>query len=685
MKRLTVLLLTLLVVCMLLPSAAWAGKKSPEMKFDQALDRIFAKGYPQALEKYFVALGTNPDLGFRWAGTSAEKAASLRTYQELRAAGLKPQLEAVPVDVFEFTHAHVSAPGHEFMASTFGGMPPTDADGITADVIYVGSGNKADFDAAEAAYGPVKDKLVLVDLDYWMTMPGAEATARGAAGVISTYGEFGYFYYDPTDLGSHDGNYQFDWVPMVYISQANGDVMRAEVQAANAAGTSYEATMVCDIDVQMADDGGRGYNVVARLPGRDHSQATIISAHLDCHFRAGMDDTAAVVNLIAIAKAMRTSGYKPQYDVFFLATAGEEFGYTNCYYDWLIGAWWAATKSHPEWAGKARAFIGMELMGLAGAPLGRWVSEEIVDPLKDLAKANPDLVPYGTDFAAPVYCWNDQWPFAAEGIPGIRFGTSNALYSSLYHTTSETIDLVNWEYLANIGKFIFRTQRMFDRGLLPYDLPARAATLSASVDEQALIANGADDVLASDLATEVARFAVAANAFEAEKTSITNVAPANRELLDIVKIVTDEFTALDAWDNTVYPHQQVFRDLVKLNTALGKLEEPADPAGAAAVVGTISQMSNALEFSYEAFVADQARHAPDYYRITWGAQGQLAPYHDLYAEYEALLSGDPAGVAGAKASLTDVRDAQVELLDERLAQMIATLEKVNPRLEALTP
>jgi hypothetical protein len=670
------------LLLLLLPTAALA--KSSPAKFDRAVDRLFQQGYPQNLEQYFVSLGTNPDLGFRWAGTSAEKAVAERTFKALKAAGLRGvKYEPVPVDVFDFKRAAVTtASGLDYVASSFAGTPPTGPDGITADLVYVGNGTKAAFDAAEAASGPVAGKLVLMDLDFgtafWMSLPGAEAAHRGALGVIMTYGDGGYYWYAEDALGSFDATYQYDWAPMVYVSKTDGDALRAEVQTAMAAHKAYTATMVCDTKVKLADDGGTAYNVIGTLPGKNRGQAIVLSAHMDAHFRAGMDDTAALVNMITIAKAMRTSGHLPNYDIVFLATAGEEFGYTNCYYDWLTGSWYAATETHEDWAGKVRAFIGLELMGLKNARLSSTTSEELVKLLQKVAADNPDLVPYGSNFTAPVYCWNDQWPFAAEGIPGMRLGTSNPTYSSLYHTNYETIDLVNYDYLAKIAKFIFRTEWTLENGLLPYDLPARAKTLAASVDGDALLAAGADADTVARLVDGVAAFSAACDAYDAGKGSIRCVERANCRLIKIEKMIHDEFIALDCWDYTIYPHEQVFRDVQSLNASLEALDAAViDPDAAAGPLWDVGQMYYGLTFSYDAFVDDQQRHDPGYYRIAWGGQGQLAPYLDLVAEYDQIYAGE---YAAAEASLTDVRDSELGLLDQRLAHMADVIEAVTGSL-----
>ena len=100
------------------------------------------------------------------------------------------------------------------------------------------------------------------------------------------------------------------------------------------------APIVLKEKVTLEKQGGVGYNVVGVLPGRCRDgQMILMAAHQDCHFRAGLDDTGALVNMLAIAKAMRISGYRPVHDVVFLATTGEEFAYTNAYYEWCVGAW----------------------------------------------------------------------------------------------------------------------------------------------------------------------------------------------------------------------------------------------------------------------------------------------------------------------------------------------------------
>jgi hypothetical protein len=134
----------LLASILLISSLSCSKAPNSTAAFDQAIEKLFAQGFPQTLESYFCSLGTNSDLGFRWAGTSAERAVGERVATEMRAMGLSNvRLEPVPVDVFEFEGASLTVGERAMVASTIAGVPPTPSDGVTGAVIYVKGGAAA--------------------------------------------------------------------------------------------------------------------------------------------------------------------------------------------------------------------------------------------------------------------------------------------------------------------------------------------------------------------------------------------------------------------------------------------------------------------------------------------------------------------------------------------------------------
>ena len=170
-KRLAVLFIPVLLL-LLLPTAALA--KSSPAKFDRAVDRLFQQGYPQELEQYFVSLGTNPDLDSAGPARPPRRRSPATSRRSRQPACVESSTNRYPSTSFDFKRAAVTtASGLDYLASSFAGTPPTGPDGITVDLVYVGNGTKAAFDAAEAASGPVAGKLVLMDLDFgtaiWMS------------------------------------------------------------------------------------------------------------------------------------------------------------------------------------------------------------------------------------------------------------------------------------------------------------------------------------------------------------------------------------------------------------------------------------------------------------------------------------------------------------------------------------
>ena len=663
--------LILSIVLLAAPGCRPAGPRA----FDRAIDALFAQGYPQALEGFFCSLGTDPELGFRWAGTSAERAVSGRVAAEMKAMRLAGvRLEPVPVDVFEFEGASLTVGGRRMIASTFAGVPPTPAGGVTAPIVYVGGGAAADFDAA----GDVSGKIILVDLrlsSWWISLPAFEAGNRGAAGIVCTYtpDDPKYFSADERALGSFDGQYDLGAPPWIYISRRDGDWLKSELGSGPVTGT-----LVLKEKVTLARDGGTGTNVIGEIPGsRGDGQIILLAAHQDAHFRAGADDTAALVNLLTIAKAMTTSGFRPGSTIVFLATTGEEFGYTDSYYEWIIGAFWAATRSHPEWAGRVRALVNLETMALNGAPLTLRSTPELKPWLETLTSRSSDLLAYGVEWLTPVNSWNDQWTFTAAGIPSFKMNVQTDEYDKLYHSNFETSALVDWGHLARIAKFIFRAAAELDAGLLPYSLEARAEDLAGAWKGDRVGGSGADPAIVSRVGKALESFGRAAAAFEAERSSIPagRAAAVNAGLLAVEKTLNSALTGLSPADDdlTVYPYQSVLRDLRLLDAALAALAAaPPDRDAALKALGGAYLTRLGIAFSYPVYLRYIARLDPAFERINWGAQGHLPRPLDVVPQYRLVQAGETVRAA---AELRPKRQALAADLDDRLARMADVLER----------
>ncbi len=683
MKRLFLVPLCL-VVLLLLPAVAQARPS-----FGQALDRLFAQGYPQTVDRHIASLGTNPILGFRWAGTSADNASALYVAQKLRGAGLKNvHLERVPVDVFDFKWASVSVGTHAMIASSFAGIRPTPAKGLTAQVVYAHDGTAQDFDALAAKGVSVKGKLVLVDANFdgwWLNYPAAEATSRGAIGLVMTLGPNSGDWYAcaPDALGSNDAEYTYSSAPMVYIARKDGTWLKKQLAAHR-----VKATMQLNETVRLASDGGYGYNVFGDVPGTVKDGTFVLfDAHHDAHFNSATDDTAGVAANLAIAKAMVMSGSKPQHTVRFMFVTGEEFGYTNSWWDWCIGAWYAITHTHANWAGEIRGFLNND-QTLGHGVLKLETTYDLAPGLRSKAAAAGDLLPKGYKVATPDvnpdFTWNDSWTFSAAGVPAVTFSASGKHEFGTYHTDYMRANLIDWAGIARHAKFMARVARRFQHGLLPYDFKSRADDLASTIVPADLKAAGADGTAVDDLQTAVTAFQTAAADFEARRATVpaADDAAVDASMLQIEKAIGGNLTALSAFDTTIYPHQQVLWDVQYLDAAIADLQKiTPDTADALSQLSNVAVTYYGLMLSHDVYTADLTRRLATFERADWGAQGHLIDYLDVIPQYDAIQGGtwDATTISGLQAmAASDVTD-----LNARLDAMTSVLQTITPEIAAL--
>jgi len=671
------IVLAVFVALLLTPATASAST------YDEAVDRLFASGYPQTIETYLNSLGTSP-LGFRLGGTAADDQAARYIADKLRAAGYRNvRLEPVPVDEWAVRGASLTVAGREFTCSQFAGVPGTDADGVTAEIVYVGAGTATDYQGVD-----VRGKIVLVDSsmeNIWFNFQGAEATLHGARAVILTsnasdenaaWPSAPWYTVSPDALGGNDGEYDRSFVPLVYLSQRDGDWLKASLVADD----GLQATVVSLVDVTMAGDGGRGYNVIATLPGRRHDgQMVIWNAHHDAHFRPGLDDTGAVVATMTAAKAMKMSGYRPNRTIVFMFDTAEEFGYTDCWYDWSIGAWHFITQRHPDWAGRIAAMWSIELMAAENAAVDFNTSPELVPWIEKTCADNTALTPYGVNVETPQSTWQNGWSFMASGVPSFEISAGGPDYDAMYHTNYENYDVVDWEMLANITKLFRRLNLRMDTRQLPYDFAGRADDLLGQhLDVGELEAAGVPTTKAAALQRAAQRLRTTARRFGATREAVYSTrGPASRNavMLKVAKKLLRGMTALDAWDYTAYPHEQTMWDIEYMDEALAALStEPVDAPRAVEALTNVGLNWNAALFSPSVYRHDLTRHDPDYRRITWGKLGKLPIYFDMTKIMQWIDDGRYTRAAG---EIEAMRSVAANDLTARVGRMTNALDEAT--------
>jgi hypothetical protein len=711
-RRILTTLLLVSLVLLLLPAAAQA------MSFDQAVSKLVSGGWAKKMENKCVSFKGN-SLGYRSGGTASDDACARWIAAEMRAIGLSDvALEAVPVDEWDFKSASVSVSGLgysnpvTYRATGFGGGVSTPTAGITGDVVYVKdvdlvngpwSGSAVAFDAV----GDVEGKIVVVVFEsamWWMSLPDMEAGLRGAAAVILTYNpDWPGYWGQPDALGAFDAETDLSAPPMVWIPWQDGDALKDALGVG-----AITATVKLNAPLRLIADGGAGYNVVGKIKGStSKNEYVVFGGHHDAWFKGGLDNASSVVNSLVIAKAMKKSHYTPKRTIVFLSTTAEEYGLTNSWYDWCVGAWNFITVKHPAWSGKIAGMLNTEIVGYKKGNLWMLASPEVTPMLNQQLKASTDLTltRNATDpsVIGQPWCWNDQWTFTAAGVPSVSFWSQDNDYTgeyktTTYHTQYDTPSLISYPFLGEISKFEFRVAKKFDRGLLPYTLATRSADLTAALETPVTAEPSAptvDEVIAKAVGPDISdEFDVALGRFtddsmmydylvEHGQLPVANLPAINAQLMQIEKLVNANFTALDWLDNTSYPFDQITRDIYSMDIAYDALDSgsPDYDTAAGAVAGT-GLMWYGTNFSEPVFTKILQQHRQSYYHVCWGAQGHLEKYQNLVPDYDAILDGD----APTAMSLLDGQlDAQRGDLAVRIIDMTAVLNEASDQIEDLFP
>jgi hypothetical protein len=662
-----------------------------------ALSAAIDVAYLQQVTETVSGFG-DTNAGWRPGGSPANQAAVDWIADEMKAVGLEAVKKLpVPIDRWIFHGGSVAVDaGPSYEISSWGGVPGTGPAGIHAEVVDLGLGRQVEYDNLGV---DVTGKIVLVNWafgDWWVNRHGHQATLEGALAVIFYTGTTaaGAFYNQRDDgLLAFDGTYDDDWVPFVFITRNAANDLLARI----AAGPTF-VTLTSNIELTRAEDGGVGHNVVGMIPGGDlASEIILFTGHHDAWFRGAADDATAIASMLAIAKAVRDTGFQPRRTLVFLASTSEEYGYTDAYYEWLAGAWYAITKQRINWRNRGVFTLDFELLG-TGDPGERLLirtHSELFDLANEKLMADPARTPFGTAIQNTVWANADHFTLTAAGIPGMYFNTLGFNYLVMnYHTNYDIINNVNFDYLKNNLEVINDIWVTFDDSRLPLiDFVAKAAEAESRI---AFVVDGLgiDELPGTDQAAQSA-LEGAVDAFRDAAEALEAAIAAGPEDPDRVakrmrkaeRILLRELVALDVFDQYIMPHQQVQRDATRMQLAIDALEA-GDPVAGLDFVRRTGLTSAGRHFAYETYTAELARHDPDFDRLQWGGQAHLARYVDVWQEYHSILAkteaglSDPSDYADEIASLSAKLAPVYERMNARLVSMTDSFERVTKVLSA---
>lgn len=659
--------LATLVAFAILPAARAPAQEDPTGYLDPV--------YMAEVVADLTAIGST-DMGFRAFGTPQDLETATYIADQLEAFGVQEvALEPVVGDGWLFEGASVTIEGKTIRAGAMGGVEGTGSGGVEGRLVFVGIGSRRDY----ARAGDVTGKIVLGWWDaasMWPNHMAYEAKAHGADALIVATPPGGPYYQAPGAIGSFDATCDLErCAPFVTISTRAASRLVERLES----GERLRARVVLNATVE---EDATGYNTIGVIPGAEFPQEVIVlGAHHDAWWYGAVDDTSGVAMLLAIAKAVHESGFQPRYTWVFATHTGEEYGIADAYYDWLYGAWYRITREHPEWQTDAVAFLNFE----GHAPPYRLrvhVTQELQAFVDRQLRRAGDLLanPYEL---VDIYSWNEAWTFGAAGVPSLTFGSFPASFSrNRYHTQLDTVDGIDFDGLVPVLEAEVRLLLALDaRRTLPLSFEHRIETLEGSLNDTLMARWGYDDsALQSALDDVRTAWASAATARRTADPACFNAA-----LREAARRSLTGFTALSAWDETIYPHEQVQNDALYISKALSALRH-GEPRRAIWRLWNVAQVWYASLLSRESFRVEMSHHALDYPKLAWGGQGKLSPYLDLWDVHAAIRRKGREGQTDFSAELAELRAARRLELEEfaaRLDAMTVAIEEVVEALEAV--
>ncbi len=414
-------------------------------KYANAIDMEYAYNLTEKLaydEEYWDC-----ELGWRTAGSDAEHRCADFLAEEMEAIGLTDvEKIATTVDKFQFNDSSFTIEGTEIdlMPAAYQ-CTGTDEDGITAEIVNVGTGFESDYDDLD-----VEGKIVLAQVDQsnesWIDGYIRQADEKGAVALVS-YANSGY-----GELNEDTVNVQDiccdDIIPTVAISYNQAQEVIEAIEAGN-----NEATLMVDADFEPGE--GTTYSVVGYIKGKSSDQQIMLSGHYDKYWYGFQDDCAAIGMDFTIAKAMIDSGYVPENDIAIVAHGAEEWGATGAQYDWTTGAWGVIDKEKPEWAKTTIAMLNCELPAFEpqdktlrvscvpefGTMSKKLIEESGIVPTTDIT-LDAEPVDSGNMEDGVSYRWHGV-PYFINGFLGDQFMCQR------YHTTEDSKD--TWSEETMLG------------------------------------------------------------------------------------------------------------------------------------------------------------------------------------------------------------------------------------------
>lgn len=621
--------------------------------FVNAIDSEYAYNLTYKLS-YDESLGGSN--GFRTSGSTYEHECADYLVSEMEKIGLV-EIEKIPVtvDLWQFDDSSFTIEGTDidFEPASYA-QNGTDEDGITTQIVNVGSGLAADYEEVD-----VKGKIVLAGIDQrneaWIDGYIQEASLHGAVALV-TYDVGGYAQASD-DIRNIQDVCTTDIMPTVSCTYNEGQKIIEAIE-------NGKDTCTLKVDNTVVLDGGTSYTVAGKIKGKSSEKQIMYAGHYDKYFYGFQDDCAAISTVFTIAKAMIDSNYVPENDIVFVCHGAEEWGASGTQYDWTTGAW-QTVNGATDWADKTIALYNFELSAfkeatceqgfVSSVPEFNTFSEEFIENFGSVidTKVYENGI---TGTTVKTQTMEDGVSYRFAGVPymlnGVDFVDEATFAGQRYH--SEYDDETTWSedvLKLNVGWFGSMGIVTDQNPALELDLSQTANWLEETLDSDLAKENGYDvdaymeslnefKTLASDLyeksvsCNDSYMKALKENDEDALKSLREEGASLTEKSLELFQMIQDSCMAVASSSSVLPWHEGYQNNAALLSDALAACEKEEDwTEDETGALDNLWQVNDMIAYDSVIFSKENAEKTYAMYNINaedlfWGT-GRIVEFVDV--------------------------------------------------------
>jgi Iap family predicted aminopeptidase len=316
---------------------------------------------------------------------------------------------------------------------------------LAGKLVFVGTGLADE----EYAYKNVEGKVVLAEWCkknlYRIKFQYIESIKHGALAFIAFDAYPGSLLRRLVVTPAEDfrfGPYQPLPIPALTISREDGLRIKDLLEK----GTEVEVEIN---SATLTKQKGYDYNIVGTIPGDEHSEQILVTAHHDHWLGGASDNLVSVAIMLEIARVFPQNTQKTVKFISFGAEEAGGLGYEPWY--WINGSR-AFVKRHENEMNNTMLIINMDGIGIGekivASVSGTDLKQFILTVLSDINLKT------GIDFKLP-WTGSDHYPFLLKGIHVISLYSVNE-YDKYYHSNQDSPDKMNKGLIYDVLRLAFR-------------------------------------------------------------------------------------------------------------------------------------------------------------------------------------------------------------------------------------